>query len=773
MRPRHLEMEGFLAYRHRTVVDFEDADLFVLSGPTGAGKSSVIDAMVFALYGTIPRLDDRRVVEPVVSVRSDRARVAFTFTVEGETYQVARLVERRGSGATTTEARLQRGEEVIASGASEVSEAAADLLGLGFDHFTKAVVLPQGAFARFLLDQPRERQALLRALLDLGVFGQVMQLSNARATAAKARVEMLQERLDKLDVPGETQVAEARHRLACLEEAMRELETRLETLASARQRLADRRQRADGLQERLRLLGSVVVPDTLAGWEEEREAVRLDLKRAEEGLAERSTVLAGVTAALEAHPSRDLLERWKEARARLAVLERERARLDLDDLARAAEAAARARDEEREGLERLHRDHAAHRLRRGLAVGEPCPVCLAPVVEVPAAGPLQEVDELTAHLTDLEREADLARDRLKEAEGEARQLEARIVEMADVLTGVPDVDAIEAELATVVALEERRRQAEQARDEAGAEVERLRSSVHELEQRSGLLRHALVEARDLVAAEEPPRPDDDVVDSWRRFVEWREGRIAEHDEELERLTAELEDLSRRVSDGEEGLGSWLAGLGVDLATSAETDLALAVEKARAEVAGLEKTAAEASALGDEIEEEKARRVVAAELAKHLRADNFESWVMEEALDVLVEGANRLLDDLSGGAYSLVVRDRHFQVVDHLNAGAVRTTKGLSGGETFLVSLALALSMAEQLADLTGTTSRLESVFLDEGFGSLDQESLDVVAAVLDELVGRGRVVGLVTHVRDLADRMPVRFEVSKGVESATVRRVEA
>jgi exonuclease SbcC len=53
-------MEGFLAYRHRTEVDFTDADLFVLSGPTGAGKSSVIDAMIFALYGTIPRLDDRR-----------------------------------------------------------------------------------------------------------------------------------------------------------------------------------------------------------------------------------------------------------------------------------------------------------------------------------------------------------------------------------------------------------------------------------------------------------------------------------------------------------------------------------------------------------------------------------------------------------------------------------------------------------------------------------------------------------------------------------------
>jgi exonuclease SbcC len=80
-------------------------------------------------------------------------------------------------------------------------------------------------------------------------------------------------------------------------------------------------------------------------------------------------------------------------------------------------------------------------------------------------------------------------------------------------------------------------------------------------------------------------------------------------------------------------------------------------------------------------------------------------------------------------------------------------------------------MADRLAELAGTSSRLESVFLDEGFGSLDQESLDVVATVLDELVGRGRTVGIVTHVRELADRIPIRFEVTKGAETASVVKV--
>ncbi|HKA85339.1 MAG TPA: AAA family ATPase, partial [Acidimicrobiales bacterium] len=60
MRPQRLEVEGFTAFRGPTVVDFTGADLFALVGPTGAGKSSIIDALTFALYGSVPRLDDRR-----------------------------------------------------------------------------------------------------------------------------------------------------------------------------------------------------------------------------------------------------------------------------------------------------------------------------------------------------------------------------------------------------------------------------------------------------------------------------------------------------------------------------------------------------------------------------------------------------------------------------------------------------------------------------------------------------------------------------------------
>jgi DNA repair protein SbcC/Rad50 len=113
------------------------------------------------------------------------------------------------------------------------------------------------------------------------------------------------------------------------------------------------------------------------------------------------------------------------------------------------------------------------------------------------------------------------------------------------------------------------------------------------------------------------------------------------------------------------------------------------------------------------------------------------------------------------------------VIDHTNASQARPARTLSGGETFLASLALALTLADQLAGLAAAgTARLEALFLDEGFGTLDAETLDVVAAALDELGARGRMVGIVTHVRELAERLPVRFEVRKVGGAATVERVD-
>jgi DNA repair protein SbcC/Rad50 len=773
MRPQRLIMEGFLAYRRRTEVDFSDADLFVLSGPTGAGKSSVIDGMTFALFGTIPRLDDRRSVAPVISALADQARVSFEFSINGELFTAVRSVRRtKAGGATTPEARLQRGEEVVASGAEEVTGAVSDLLGLGFGHFTKAVVLPQGAFADFLTDRPGDRQALLRALLELGLYENVKTLANERAAVARGHAESIGTSLAKLEVPSEDQMAKAREGVTDLEEAKEGLAVRLGELTALERAAGDAASMVDELRRKTVALEDISIPEGLERLADDRDSAAKSIAVARTEKEAVAGDLASVEAEMGAHePAR--LEAWLAARRRVADSIQHLDDLDLPGREAVLETASQARDEARAAVEQSRTAHASHELRLGLEPGLPCPVCDQVVSEIPSSEPSSggDVDLLTVALAGAERAAEVARDRVKEAQGEERHLTSRIAELETELSAAPEAQQLEAAVARVKELTAHHEQLTVTGEDIDRRLEELSTQAGALEVLALGLNRSLIEARDAVASDQPPSPGEDPVASWLEFTGWRAILLSERVAAVGTAQDDAGKAVGAVIEKTDEIESWLADMGVDSTGSNETDLALALDRRRSELAEMERTLALAAELTTELESVTSQATVAASLGNHLRSNNFEAWLMEEALDVLIEGANRLLDDLSGGAYSLRSRNSQFEVVDHRNADQVRVARSLSGGETFLVALSLALSMSEQLAQLTGTASRLESVFLDEGFGSLDQESLELVAQVLDDLSGKGRMVGLVTHVRELADRIPVRFEVTKGPETARIEKV--
>ena len=161
-----------------------------------------------------------------------------------------------------------------------------------------------------------------------------------------------------------------------------------------------------------------------------------------------------------------------------------------------------------------------------------------------------------------------------------------------------------------------------------------------------------------------------------------------------------------------------------------------------------------------------------ELGRLLRSDRFERWLCGEALDSLVAEASVTLMELSGQQYELDRDDRNdLVVIDYQDAAASRPVHTLSGGETFQASLALALALSRQVVQLSAGVRDLNSMFLDEGFGTLDPETLDTVATTLERLAAdKDRMVGLVTHVAALAERVPVRFVVSRDGATSALRR---
>ncbi|MCD9594504.1 SbcC/MukB-like Walker B domain-containing protein, partial [Streptomyces sp. 8ZJF_21] len=172
----------------------------------------------------------------------------------------------------------------------------------------------------------------------------------------------------------------------------------------------------------------------------------------------------------------------------------------------------------------------------------------------------------------------------------------------------------------------------------------------------------------------------------------------------------------------------------------------------------------------------------AALAAGTSADNerrmrLEAYVLAARLEQVAAAASARLRHMSSGRYTLVHSDARsggrgrsglgLHVIDAWT-GSERDTATLSGGETFSASLALALGLADVVTDEAGGV-RLDTLFIDEGFGSLDEQTLDEVMDVLDALRERDRTVGIVSHVPDLRRRIPAQLEVVKGREGSAVR----
>ncbi|MFJ5723731.1 AAA family ATPase [Streptomyces sp. NPDC093149] len=217
-----------------------------------------------------------------------------------------------------------------------------------------------------------------------------------------------------------------------------------------------------------------------------------------------------------------------------------------------------------------------------------------------------------------------------------------------------------------------------------------------------------------------------------------------------------------------------------LLRDASATLAAARERC-AELGRLSRAAAdEVRGLGP-LREEYDRVARLAGLTAGTSADNerkmrLESYVLAARLEQVAAAATARLQRMSSGRYTLVHSDARtggrrsglgLHVVDAWT-GRERDTATLSGGETFFASLALALGLADVVTDEAGGV-RLDTLFIDEGFGSLDDQTLDEVLDVLDSLRERDRSVGIVSHVADLRRRIPAQLEVVKERHGSAVR----
>jgi exonuclease SbcC len=843
MRPLRLELKGFTAFRDPATIDFTELDVFAIAGPTGSGKSSLLDAMTYALYGRVERVGDR--VSQLVSQGQPRMAVTLEFAVGHDRYRVTRSTPSKGATKILLERADGEGEwKQAGEGADRVREAEqliTGAIGLTYDGFTRSVLLPQGKFAEFLVGDPRKRRDILTELLGLSLFRRMAERAGAIAKEsgvrgqeralsvereyADATPEALKEAkaAAKQAHTRETALAAAAQEvlqvLARWQEAMRSVEE----LRACWEEASVAAQAVEGIADELPSLARLV--GEAAGQVRQRAAAaKAAAKTKDKAQAALGKAQATIGSVADLSAARAKAQALVDAGAARAA---KRTQLDVSagaagSLGEAVEAAEAALKERFETLKTAESDmgqaeasmeDARHAdlvatVAAGLKVGDPCPVCGAPLGKTPKRTTVGGLDRATKALERARRAVDAGRDAFRVAErakdaaardleavtaerqrliGELAQLDARMAADQAALgkaLGTPlpkdSVAAIDERLAELHRLDREEREAtreaaeaanvllksEQERDRAAAHVHRagdrlavdqqplLDRAIRVLGRVTPRVRlPAFPGAEDAAALERHARA---LAEALSDLVKMLSEEVRDRSSIEDRLLAEanakvsglvepaddLEALARTVNDE-----CRKATAGVATAAQRADDMADRVERRKL--------------LTEEVKELERRATVFRQLANELRADHLVAFLQVEALQLLATAGSERLAALSDGRYRIVCRDDEFLVIDTWNGDEERSVRTLSGGETFLASLALALALADQVRSLSVTDrARLDSLFLDEGFGTLDQETLGVVVDAIEQLAGDGRLVGVITHVRDLAEQFP-RIEIEK------------
>jgi exonuclease SbcC len=810
MRPLRLLLDGFGTYRNETEIDFTDVEFFALVGPTGSGKSTVIDALCFALYGTVPRWDNEKEVRNALAPSANACRVSLIFELSGERYVAVRSLQRDKNGRVTTKAaRLERLDasippdaplseileasvEQLAEGPDNVKLKAQDLLGLSYEHFTQSVLLPQGGFSEFLRATPANRQRLLVELLAFGVYKEIGQRARERAQLAETHQQIALQARDQLrDATPEAESAAAA-RLADLTALTATVETSLATLADLHKQSAAAHDLVTSERNEAASLAAVLTPAEVPGLAQQLAAADSLIAASRQRRDEAATALEQADRARAGLPDKTETQRQLEmyalrrelvAEAELQTTALAVCREKEDKLAVELEAADLALAVARDALDAAQRAHTAAGLAETVHVGDDCPVCQQKVVTLPrlvAPADLGAARSALDTATIAQRKARAVHDTAAKATVSAKSVldgtQARLDKAAQVMADAPAQDNLTRLLDSIITADAAvaaARTGAAARQTELAAADNSRAALAAAEQAAWA---KLSGTRDKLVALGAPAiatgAGHDLAAAWATLSSWAASEAGTRTARLPQIQAAADQVKRQFDDAALALAELLTEHDVAADPLTRAPAAVAEQRARteAQLHRIRDDLKKAARLDKEIAAHKEDAQVAAMLGNLLRATSFERWLCSEALDSLVREASATLMELSGGQYELDRDERNdLVVIDYEDAGARRPVHTLSGGETFQASLALALALSRQVIGLSAGMRELNSMFLDEGFGTLDSDTLETVASTLERLAADSdRMVGVITHVAELAERVPIRFVVSRTGTTSTI-----
>ena len=874
MRPERLRISAFGPYAGEEDVDFsvlENHTLFLICGPTGAGKSTILDAMCYALYGKTSGA-----VRSGEDLRSNyvgydrKTYVEFDFAIGDRHYRIYRsptqLLERqKGDRSKPVEHKGkadfyeidEEGREKAHITSKGVDSAVEKLLGVGLEQFRQIILLPQGDFRKLLLADSSDRQKIMEQLFQTGIylaFEKRLQEETQKLKTEYSRGEL--QRTTLLETCRSESEEELEKQAEINEKVLKEKETefmqadkeqqvflraydeanvlhgaflRLETAEMALKRMEEKRKEKEELRGHIKMIRAA--QSVTKEWSEAVNAKKqqrtaaetlekaaADLPVKEKAKAEAKQALALFEKEKPKQKERiemkGKLEQYRNPSRSYGTAKREAERLagiyavkqkEAERLRKQVSAAEKKAAEDKKNWlcrNRIFMEGQAFVLAEKLTDGQPCPVCGSLSHPAPAVAGEDRITE--KDVKDAERQMHLSEDAEKKIRHEAEAYQAKELaaakESADkAMTVLSELEknlpaayrdslALEKEIkdleTRISSFEKSLEQAEEKQKNAETIYQALKEQKELLEKQAGEFLKVSEEKNCILKIK--------VAEAG--FTDWFE--CSRYMKEVPRLEAYENDLKiydQSVHAEEEKI----KGEKEKTAGKTKPDMNDWNEKRMKLLESMKRFAAEKAEKETELKKQKetlkklyqlkeTQKEISEKysLVAHLweiaqgkeTGINLERFVLGALLDAVTEKANLRLMEMSGNRYELLRKRGErsdgrkkagldLEVFDG-NTGRARPAATLSGGETFLASLSLALGLADVVQEYAGGV-HLDAMFIDEGFGSLDSESLDLAMKTLQELKGQNRLIGLISHVGGLEERIPAKLRVTKTQTGST------
>ena len=764
MKPLQLTMRAFGVYADEQTIDFTllgDKNFFLIHGPTGSGKTTILDAISFALYGSASGdLRESKSLRSDYAPAEQKTEVDFTFKSGEHIYQVLRapeqeLKKQRGEGTRKVPAAaalfklLSDGsKDPLAAKSDEVTKKVTEIIGFKAEQFRQIVLLPQGEFRRFLIAESKDRKAILETIFKTELYRRIETLLAERSSTIDNNYQTLKQQrqfiLDSTECADSEQLdTSIQLLLQRQKEETAALQTAAARLTAAKLQLQQAQQLHNAFTE------AAAAQAALLTLTEQRSAVAAI--KTEAAQAEKAALLEEIyNSALRAHKhnqecqtaAQNALQATLNTKNDLQELHRQLSEQLRQLDGQAVTAAAdlnKALELLNQRILQLHSEAAKlsgvtaelERLAAALADNEPCPVC----------GSLQHPHPATvsaAQRADLQRQTQIISNQTRALQQLQQQYQQTQLQLAGCeATQKSSQTAAEAAMQEFSALRQHFKERLEASDfdSQAAFLAAMRTEAR----RQQLQQTIAAYEQNLAAA----------TDRLQRAQNAIDGKTAPE------LTA--------CQDAEQQADALYRQLTAQTAVTAK-ELA-DLQTAQLRLQELEK---QMGALQEAYQ-------TAASLAETARGNNpsrltFSAFVLQAILDDVLQAANLRLTSMSRGRYSLsrtgdVLDARrenglNIEVTDSFT-GVARPVKTLSGGELFLASLSLALGLSDIVQAYAGGI-RLDTILVDEGFGTLDSEALDMAIRTLTDLQKGGRLVGIISHVSELRERITARLEVIPG-----------